>query len=169
MALTYIYLCVCVCVCISDNFKEISVPIKWANHSLRVFVKHYHNTNSFVAISICSIFSLCMKSNLMEKSSNTNVLKAELLLHNQKKAAIGIVLYTNSNKTRFLRIIRGGGISSLNSKPLKLIDQFIYLGGNISSTENDFRIRKALTSTDRFSTLWKSDLFDKIKVNSFKL
>ena len=27
-------------------------------------------------------------------------------------------------------------ISSLNDKPLKLVDQFIYLGSNISSTEN---------------------------------
>ena len=28
-------------------------------------------------------------------------------------------------------------ISSLNKKPLKLVDQFIYFGSNISSTESD--------------------------------
>ena len=33
-----------------------------------------------------------------------------------------------------------GSISSLNGKPLKLVDQFIYLNSNISSTENNVKI-----------------------------
>ena len=44
------------------------------------------------------------------------------------------------------------------------MDQFIYLGSNISSTESDVNIRigKAWTFIDRLTIIWKSDLFDKI-------
>ena len=51
----------------------------------------------------------------------------------------------------------------LNGKPLKLVDHFIYLGSNISSTENDVNIYlgKAWIDLDRLLTIWKSDLSDK--------
>ena len=44
-------------------------------------------------------------------------------------------------------------ISSLNGKPLKLVDQFIYLGSNISSTKSDVNIciGKAWTAIDSLS------------------
>ena len=32
-------------------------------------------------------------------------------------------------------------ITALNDKPLELVDQFTYLGSNISSTEKDVNIR----------------------------
>ena len=40
--------------------------------------------------------------------------------------------------------------ASLNGKPLKIVDQFIYLGRNISSTESDINIliAKAWTAID---------------------
>ena len=41
------------------------------------------------------------------------------------------------NKTKFMRFDQDITISLLNGKPLKLVDQFIYLGSNILSTEND--------------------------------
>ena len=43
-----------------------------------------------------------------------------------------------------------GTISSLNSKPLKIVDQFIYLDNNISSTGSDINIilDKAWTAID---------------------
>ena len=51
------------------------------------------------------------------------------------------------------------------SSVLKLIDVFIYLGSNISSTESDISIliAKAKTVIDRTSIIWKYDLSDKIK------
>ena len=51
------------------------------------------------------------------------------------------------------------------SMPLKFVDQFTYLGSNISSTESDVNIciDKARTTTDRLTTIRKSDLNDKIK------
>ena len=56
-----------------------------------------------------------------------------------------------------------GAISTLNSKLLKLIDQFIYLSSNISSTEIDVNIciGKIWTVSDRLSIIWKSYLIIK--------
>ena len=58
-----------------------------------------------------------------------------------------------------------GDISTPKSGPLKLVDNFIYLGSSISSIENDInaQLAKAWTATDRLSIIWKSDLTDKIK------
>ena len=58
-----------------------------------------------------------------------------------------------------------GSISLLNGKPLKLVGQFTYLSSNISSTENDVNIctGKAQTAVDELTTIWKSDLSDKMK------
>ena len=55
-------------------------------------------------------------------------------------------------------------ISNLRGKPLKLVDQFTYLGGNISSTESIQRKTcEALNAIDRLSLTWKSNPSDKIK------
>ena len=53
--------------------------------------------------------------------------------------------------------------------PLKVVDQFIYLCNNISSTERDVNVNivKVWTAVDRLSTMWKSDLSDKIKREIF--
>ena len=50
---------------------------------------------------------------------------------------------------------------SLKNKPLKLVDQFTYLGSNISPTESDVntRIGKAWNAI----IMWKSDFSDKIE------
>ena len=47
-----------------------------------------------------------------------------------------------------------GTIFSLNSKSLKLVDQFIDTGGNISSTESNsnIHISKAETAINKLST-----------------
>ena len=45
----------------------------------------------------------------------------------------------NSDKTEFMCFNQDGAIS-LNDKSLKLVDEFIYLSSNISSTESDVNI-----------------------------
>ena len=57
-----------------------------------------------------------------------------------EQAARGIGLYVNLDKIKFMGLNHVGTISSLNGKSLKLVDQFIYLGSNISSTESDVDI-----------------------------
>ena len=51
-------------------------------------------------------------------------------------------------------------IFTLNGKHLKIVDQFIYLGSDISSTESDVNIHigEELTAIDRILTISKSDL-----------
>ena len=63
-----------------------------------------------------------------------------------------------------------GDISTLDGKSLKPVEQFTYLGSNISSTESDVntRIGKAWAATNKLSVIWKSDLTDKLKRQFFQ-
>ena len=58
----------------------------------------------------------------------------------------------------------------MQHKPLKLVNQIIYLGSNISSTESDLSIylAKAWNAMDSLLVLWKSDISDKIKQDFFQ-
>ena len=63
-----------------------------------------------------------------------------------------------------------GDISTLKGTPLKLVDKFTYLGSSVESTEKDIetRLTKAWTAINRLSTIWKSDLTDKMKCSFFQ-
>ena len=89
----------------------------------------------------------------------------ESLLHSLAQAARGIGLYMNSDKTELMCI------SSSNGKPLKFANQFIHIGSNILSTESNVNIStgKAWTALGRLTTIWKSDLSDKIKWEFFQV
>ena len=63
-----------------------------------------------------------------------------------------------------MRFTQDGVIFSLNGKPLKLVDQYIHLGNNISSNKSDVKeLTKKRMFIDRLSTIWKSDLLNNIK------
>ena len=92
----------------------------------------------------------------------------ESQLHSLKKAAGGIGLHVNANKTEYLCFIQNerGDISTLkDGGSLKLEDKFTYLKSSVSSTENDINTRqaKARSTIDWLSIIWKSDLSGKIK------
>ena len=57
-----------------------------------------------------------------------------------------------------------------SESPLKLVDKFTYLGSSVESTEKDIetRLTKAWTAINRLSTIWKSDLTDKMKRSFFQ-
>ena len=63
-----------------------------------------------------------------------------------------------------------GDISTLDGTPLKLVDEFTYLGSSVASTEKDIdtRLTKAWTAINRLSIIWKSDLTDKMKRGFFQ-
>ena len=100
--------------------------------------------------------------------SNTPTL-AVSLLHSLERAADGIGLHVNADKTEYLCFNRRGNISTLNWRYLKLVDKFPYLGSRVSSTKNDIStwLAKAWTVIDRISVIWKSDLLDEIKCSFF--
>ena len=96
--------------------------------------------------------------------ANTPV-QAEILLHTLERAAAGIGLHVNAQKTEYMCFNQTGGISTLEGSSLELVDKFTYLGSNVSSTEKniDTRLTKAWTAIKRLSIIWKSDLTDKMK------
>ena len=96
--------------------------------------------------------------------------QAETLLHRLERAAAGIGLYVNAYKTEYMCYNQTGSISTLDGIPLKLVDEFTYLGGSVESTEKhiDTRLTKAWTAIKRLSIIWKSDLTDKIKRSFFQ-
>ena len=54
----------------------------------------------------------------------------------------GINFLTVFDKTELMSFNQDGVIFSINGKPLKLVDGFIYFGSNISSTESDLNLRR---------------------------
>ena len=96
--------------------------------------------------------------------------QAETLLHSLERAAAGIGLYINAHKTEYMCCNQTGDISTLEGTPLKLVDNFTYLGSSVESTEKDIetRLTKAWTAINRLSIIWKSDLTDKMKRSFFQ-
>ena len=88
--------------------------------------------------------------------------QAKSLLHNLEQTVGGIELNLNANKMEFMSIKQKGAFSIWSGKPLKFIDQFTYLGSNISSTESNINIHieMVLTPIDRLSILRKSTKSD---------
>ena len=85
-------------------------------------------------------------------------------------AAASIGLHVNAHKTEYMCYNQTGDISTLEGTPLKLVDKFTYLGSSVESTEKDIetRLTKAWTAINRLSTIWKSDLTDKMKRSFFQ-
>ena len=96
--------------------------------------------------------------------------QAETLLHSLERAAASIGLHVNAHKTEYMCYNHTGDISTLKGTPLKLADKFTYLGSSVESTEKDIetRLTKAWTAINRLSTIWKSDLTDKMKRSFFQ-
>ena len=96
--------------------------------------------------------------------------QAEKLLHSLERAAAGIGLHVNAHKTEYMCYNQTGDITTLDGTPLKLVDKFISVGSNVSSTEKDIdtRLAKAWTAINRLSVIWKSDLTDKMKRSFFQ-
>ena len=87
-----------------------------------------------------------------------------------ERAAASIGLHVNAHKTEYMCYNQTGDISTLKGTPLKLVDKFTYLGSSVESTEKDIetRLTKAWTAIIRLSTIWKSDLTDKMKRSFFQ-
>ena len=81
--------------------------------------------------------------------------QAETLVHSLKRAAAGIGLHINADKTEYMCFNPKGDISTLNGSSLKLVDKFTYLGSSISSTKKDIntRLAKAWTAIDWLSVI----------------
>ena len=81
--------------------------------------------------------------------------ETESLLHSLEKATGYISHSVNANKTKCMCLNREEAIYNIICSPLKLVDQFMYLGSGISFTENDVNIRpaKVWTAIERISII----------------
>ena len=95
--------------------------------------------------------------------------QAGSLLQSLERAAAGIGLHVNADKTEFTCFNQRGDISTLNGSSLKLVDKFTYQRRSVSSTKTDINVRlaKAWTANDRLSVIWESGLIDKINRSFF--
>ena len=95
--------------------------------------------------------------------------QAETLLHSLERAAAGIGIHVNANKTEYMSFNQTVELHT-RANPLKLVDKFTYLGSSVSSTEKDIdtRLTKAWTTTDKLSIIRKSNLTDKMKRSFFQ-
>ena len=77
--------------------------------------------------------------------------QAETLLHSPERAAAGIGLHVNAQKSEYMCFNQTGDIATLNGSTLKLVDNFTYLESSVSSTETDIntRLAKTWTANDR--------------------
>ena len=96
-----------------------------------------------------------------------------LLLSLSLSLSLSLYIYIyiyNAHKTKYMCYNQTGDISTLEGTPLKLVDKFTYLGSSVESTEKDIetRLTKAWTAINRLSTIWKSDLTDKMKRSFFQ-
>ena len=87
-----------------------------------------------------------------------------------QRAATGIGVHVNAQKTEYMCFNQTGNISSLNGGSQKPVDKFTYLGSSVSSTEKDIatQLAKAWRAYNRLSVIWKSDLTDKMKRSFFQ-
>ena len=100
---------------------------------------------------------------------------AQRLLSSLESAANCIGLYLNELKTEFLTLNLDGSLPKViktnSDVELKCVSDYKYLGSFISSSEKDFKIRKALawSACNKLHKIWSSNLLDsEIKVKIFK-
>ena len=101
--------------------------------------------------------------------ANTSA-QAKTLLHSLERAAVGIDLNVNADKTEYMCFKQRGDISTLNGSSLKLVDKFTYQESSFLSTNKDINtwLVKAWTAIDKLSVICKQDLTDKIKRSFFQ-
>ena len=108
---------------------------------------------------------LCMLSNTLEQ--------AQELLDRVETAAAEVGLLINEKKTEYMSFSQpqaGGTLASKTGKDLKKVDDFLYLGSWVNTTERDLsvRIAKAWAASNKLDTIWKSTLSRKLKVQFFR-
>ena len=137
-------------------------------NSILLWLTNFLNCSSF-GVSIFRLEKAAAGIGLCENSDKADdvddpALRAkaqsqlESLLRSLKQATNCLGFHVNLGKPRFMCFNQDSVISSLK-KPLKLVDRFIYIGSNISSTENGVNIciAKVWTDIKWLYIIWKSD------------
>ena len=92
------------------------------------------------------------------------------LLQLIETAANAIGLHINEKKTEYIAFNQKETNEALKKKNIKQVDDFVYLGSHITSTETDVkaRIGKAWSALNKLDKIWKSKLERPIKIEFFR-
>ena len=97
--------------------------------------------------------------------------EAEELLREVEEVSMSVGLHINESKTKYLveNVMEPQGIVSTDGKPIKLVEDFLYLGAKIRNTEEDVvdRVRKAWAACHSLKSVWQSDLRKGLKIRLF--
>ena len=105
---------------------------------------------------------------------SSSLQNAQDLLTSLIGAANCVGLYLNESKTEYINYTKtlnnNFDMKTINGYILKCVEDYCYLGSHISSSEKDFRIRKAMAwaACNKLHNIWTSNLSNKIKINIFK-
>ena len=103
-------------------------------------------------------------------TSNT-VEEAQLLLQRVEEAAKLVGLHVNDTKTEYMVFNQPKGIlKSVKGNTLDCVSDFKYLGSSMESTQKDINVRIALAwaAMNNMSTIWQSELSNKMKIGFFR-
>ena len=95
---------------------------------------------------------------------------AEKLLNVLEESGKTVGLKVNIKKTQNMNINSNKTVKSIDGEVLKNVDNFIYLGSEIGSTDKEIKIRiaKSWAALDKLSSVWKSPLSITLKRNFFR-
>ena len=101
-----------------------------------------------------------------------NVEDANIMLHKIEEAAAEIGLGVNADKTEYISLNQKNNscIKSLKGKIIKQVNDFKYLGSYVASTNHDVNVRivQAWAALNNMTSIWKSNLYVKLKKNFFR-
>ena len=105
---------------------------------------------------------LCMLSDTLEE--------AQELLARVENAAAEVGLFMNEKKTEYMSFNQSGRpLKSESGVDLKKVDDFLYLGSWVNTSERDIsvRIAQAWSASNKLDAIWKSNLSRKLKIQFF--
>lgn len=99
--------------------------------------------------------------------------EAQLLLDSLESAARDTGLLINESKTKYMAINiprEDGELTASSGQTLEKVDDFVYLGAWIATTEHDFLVRKAKAwaACHKMKKIWKSNLRKDLKIRLFQ-
>ena len=95
---------------------------------------------------------------------------AKNLLNVLEESGKTVGLKVNIKKTQHMNINSNKTVKSIDGEVLKNVDNFIYFGSEIESTDKEIKIRtaKSWAALDKLSSIWKSPLCTTLKRNFFR-
>ena len=97
--------------------------------------------------------------------------QAQEFLRSLEGAAEAVGLHLNESKTKFMATgYEEPSLITSSGRQLEWVEDFVYLGAHLQSTEQDLRVRKAKAwaACHRLARIWNTDLRRSIKVNLFR-